>query len=229
MRGWFERWGLPTRIRVDNGNPWSTRKDLPAALALWWIGLGIEPIWNPPRRPTENAFVERCQGLIEPWGEPTQCPDFATWEERLGEICQVQREEYETARGCTRLEAHPELKQVRRPYQEATEGEEWQLGRVLSHLAAGCWPRQVSKIGQIHIYGQRYCVGRRYRRQQVLVHLDAERVEWVVQGKDGTELIRHAAKQLTAERICALKVSQPRPLSNKEKERQMRKAAATQL
>jgi hypothetical protein len=229
MRGWFARWGLPDRVRVDHGNPWSTRKDLPSAMALWWIGLGIEVIYNRPRRPTDNALVERCQGLIEPWAEPTRCPNFATWEERLAEVCQIQREEYETARGCTRLEAYPQLKEVRRPYQEETEEEQWQLARVLAYLAQGRWPRQVSKIGQIHIYGQRYCVGRRYRRQQVIVYLDAERVEWVVQGTDGTELKRHAAKQLTAERIRALKVSQPRPLSNKEKARQMRKAAEAKL
>lgn len=71
LRRLFERWGLPARIRVDNAAPWSPWADLPAALALWWVGLGIEPIFNPVHCPKENAFVERCNGLIEPWGEPS--------------------------------------------------------------------------------------------------------------------------------------------------------------
>jgi hypothetical protein len=37
----------------------------------------------------------------------------------------------------------------------------------------------------------------------------------------GEELIRHAAEQLTAERICQLQVAHPRPLSHKEKQRNL--------
>jgi hypothetical protein len=40
----FVRWGLPDRVRVDNGYPWGTPRDLPSELALWLIGLGVEPI-----------------------------------------------------------------------------------------------------------------------------------------------------------------------------------------
>ena len=70
LRGLFVRWGLPQRLRVDNGAPWSTWADLPPALVLWWVGLGIEPIFNHRHCPTENAKVERCNGLIAAWGEP---------------------------------------------------------------------------------------------------------------------------------------------------------------
>jgi hypothetical protein len=229
MRGWFEQWGLPARLRVDNGNPWSNRTELPPALALGWVGLGIEPIWNPPRCPTANPFVERCNGLLDTWGEPGRCRDAAAWRVKLAELCRIQREEYETARGCSRLAAYPELREVRRPYQEASEEQQWQLARVLTYLAQGRWPRRVSKIGQIHLYGQPYRVGGRFAREQVWVQLDAERVEWVVRREDGTELIRHAARQLTTERICQLKVAHPRPLSQKEKQRQLRRQTASEL
>jgi hypothetical protein len=30
----FARWGLPDRVRGDNGYPWSTPRDLPSELAL---------------------------------------------------------------------------------------------------------------------------------------------------------------------------------------------------
>ena len=36
----FARWGLPDRVRVDNGYPWGTPRDLPSELALWLIGSG---------------------------------------------------------------------------------------------------------------------------------------------------------------------------------------------
>jgi len=221
MRGWFERWGLPERIRVDNGNPWSTRTDLPPALALWWIGLGIEPIWNPPRCPTQNPFVERCNGLIDRWGEPGCCANYAAWEPTLSRLCQVQREAYETAAGHSRLAAHPELTQVRRPYRQEREAQQWELTRVLTWLARGRWPRRVSKIGQIHVYGQPYRVGRAHAREQVWVQLDPKTVEWVVSGEDGQEIVRHPAAQLTAARICALQVAHPRPPSHKEKQRNL--------
>jgi hypothetical protein len=217
MRELFERWGLPQRLRVDHGAPWSTWADLPPALVLWWLGLGIEPIFNHVHRPTENARVERCNGLIEPWGEPTSCPDYPTWERRLIWLAQVQREEYPMGGQASRLAAHPELGAVQRPYQAAREGEQWQLARVWEYLAAGRWPRVVSKIGQIHLYGQPYRVGRAYVRQTVWVQVDAERGEWVVQGPDGQELIRHAAAQLTTARICQLQVAHPRPPSKKRK------------
>ncbi len=60
----FVRWGLPDRVRVDNGYPWASSRDLPPELALWLIGLGVEPIWNPPAQPTRNPKVERSNGLI---------------------------------------------------------------------------------------------------------------------------------------------------------------------
>src|SRR5438876_11413579 len=73
LRGLFVRWGLPQRLRVDNGAPWSAWADLPPALVLWWVGLGIEPIFNDRHCRTENAKVERCNGLIAAWGERGVC------------------------------------------------------------------------------------------------------------------------------------------------------------
>jgi hypothetical protein len=42
LRRQFRRWGLPNALRVDNGNPWGDWSDLPTALALWLIGLGLD-------------------------------------------------------------------------------------------------------------------------------------------------------------------------------------------
>ena len=155
--------------------------------------------------------MERCNGLISQWGEPQRCPNYPTWERRLGWLARVQREEYPAHGGPPRLAAHPELAETQRPYASDQEADHWQLARVLSYLAQGRWPRGVSKIGQIHLYGQPYRAGGKYARQQVWVELDPERCEWVVRAADGEELRRHPATQLTAERICQLQVAHPRP------------------
>src|ERR1700730_4566899 len=98
----FVRWGLPDRVRVDNGYPWGTPRDLPSELALWLIGLGIEPIWIPPAQPTHNPKVERCNGLTQQWGELPTCTDPKQAARVLAWVGRIQREEYPAIRGRTR-------------------------------------------------------------------------------------------------------------------------------
>jgi hypothetical protein len=219
LRELFARWGLPDRIRVDNGVPWGSGADLPAPLALWWLGLGIGVIWNHPYRPTENAKVERQNGTVQRWGEPEQCADWAAWEKKLRWLVRVQGEEYQEGRPLPRLAAHPQLRQRRRDYQMATEASQWELERVIGQLAQGAWPRQVSQRGQISLYGKAYQVGAAVGGQTVWVRLDAATRAWVVEGSEGQELRRHPADQLTVERICQLQVSQPHASSRKPRRR----------
>jgi hypothetical protein len=209
LREQFEQWGLPARIRVDNGAPWGSGADLPPPLALWWVGLGIGVIWNHPHCPKENAKVERCNGTVNRWGEPEQCPDLAAWAKRLQWVGKVQREEYPAVRGQSRMAAYPGLQAGSRPYTAAREPEHWELERVSTFLAAGLWPRQVSTSRQISLYGQAYRVGKAQPGERVWVQFDAATREWVVQGSDGSELARHPAAQITAERISALEVAKP--------------------
>ena len=217
LRDLFGRWGLPERIRIDNGAPWANWSDLPPALVLWWLGLGIAPIWNHPHSPRENAKVERCNGLIDQWGEPRRCCDYAEWERRMVWLARVQREEYPAEGGVPRLTRHPELAQGPRPYVAEREASEWQLARVLQYLAPGRWLRLVSKVGQIHLYGQAYRVGQEWAGQHVWVELDPTLQDWVVRAEAGQELIRHPARQLTVERICQLQVARPHHPSGKSK------------
>ena len=82
------------RTQHQNGYPWGSSRDLPSELALWLIGLGVEPIWNPPARPTRNAKVERCNGLTQQWGELHTCTDCKQAARALARIGRIQREEY---------------------------------------------------------------------------------------------------------------------------------------
>jgi transposase InsO family protein len=216
LRDIFERWGLPQRLRVDNGAPWATWADLPPAFSLWLIGLGIEMIWNHRHCPKENAKVERCNGLISSWGDPGSSANATTWQAHLEQMATLQRERYPTQSGQTRLEAYPALAQVLRPYRAAAEARQFDLERVKAYLAQGRWPRVVSKIGQITFYGKPYRVSRQRAGEQVWLRFEPQTSEWVVSSKEGRELIRHAAAQITTGRICGLRVSHPRPPSRKK-------------
>jgi hypothetical protein len=178
--------------------------------------LGIKVIWNHPHCPKENAFVERCNGLVATWGDPSCCPHFVAWQEQCAWLATTQRERYPAKMGKTRLEAYPKLRRNPRIYTSGANGL-WNLQHVRDYLAQGRWPRWVSKIGQITLYGKPYRVGRDYVRQQVWLRFDAATNEWIIQNADGKEIIRHYADQITQERICALQVAQPRPPSNKRK------------
>jgi hypothetical protein len=212
LRAVFEPWGLPQRLRLDNGRPWGNEhagKELPPPLVLWCVGLGILPIWNHPYSPTENPFVERQNGTVQRWGDPERCANYATWQETLAWVTRTQREVYRPQGGPTRVEAHPELLTNPRRYEAAREEDVWQLARVIQYLAGYAWPRLVSQRGQISVYGKAYEVGSTHGGKQVWLRLEAATTEWVIQDGEGQELARHAAEQLTAERIVHLQVSKP--------------------
>lgn len=130
---------------------------------------------------------------------------------------QIQRERYPAKEGKSRIEVYPALGHNLRSYSAQEEPTLWQIERVRVYMAQGRWPRFVSKIGQITLYGKAYRGGRDYVRQQVWLCFDAQTNEWVVQQEDAQELVRHPADQITAECICGLKVAHPRPPSKKKK------------
>jgi hypothetical protein len=210
FRRTFARWGLPDRVRVDNGYPWGTPRDLPSELALWLIGLGVEPIWNPPARPTCNPKVERCNGLTQQWGELRTCPDGREAERRLEWACRIQREEYPAIRGRPRIEAFPALRAPRRAYQQSLEPEQWDLGRVDAFLGRGCWRRLADRNGKISIYGHGRSVGRGRAGRELVVRFDVPARHWLVYDADGDLIGRLPAIELTRERILALQVSRRR-------------------
>lgn len=208
LRQIFAEHGLPQRIRVDNGAPWgSPQSDLPPALALWLIGLGVEVIWNRPRRSQENGVVERTHGVLAPWVEPERCPDAVRLQAHIDWAVQIQRERYPALDGQTRAAVYPELLKVARPYDPATEQDTWHLDHVRAFLARGLWSRKVSKTGYISLYNWQHSVGRRYAGQTVNVQFDAMQHQWVVSDDHGDELKRFDAPEISQARILALNVT----------------------
>jgi hypothetical protein len=201
LRAAFARWGLPRRLRVDNGKPWGSWSDLPTALALWLIGLGIEMLWNPPRRPQDNGVVERSQGTAKRWGDPGRCDSVGQLQGELDEADRLQRELYPFVQGRSRWDIYPGLRHSGRPYTALHEPAQWQLERVLAHLAGYAVPRRVDSTGQVSLYDRNYYVGVLHRGREVYVQFDPQRREWLFSDRRGQCLRSQPAVEIDAERL----------------------------
>jgi transposase InsO family protein len=210
LRQAFRQWGLPGAIRVDNGTPWGSAGDCPTDLALWLIGLGVELIWIPPRCPQNNGVVERSQGTGKRWAEPATCADAGELQRRVDEQDRIQRELYQSVGGLSRLEAYPSLKHSTRSYSAKNEAAQWDIKRVIEHLARYVMVRRVDCKGIVSLYNKNRYVGRKLSGQDVYVSLDPVKVEWVYSSRDGVCYHRQEADELTAERVMRLEVSHHR-------------------
>jgi putative transposase len=62
----FREYGLPQRIRTDNGSPFaSVGAGALSGLAIWWIKLGIIPERIDPGRPSQNGRHERLHRTLK--------------------------------------------------------------------------------------------------------------------------------------------------------------------
>jgi transposase InsO family protein len=105
LRACFEQWGLPKAIRVDNGDPWATQSDIPSALALWLVGLGVKVLLNRPRVSTDNGIVERGHGVLAHWVEAHKAQHQQDFQAQLDWATTMQRERYPALERQNRLQA----------------------------------------------------------------------------------------------------------------------------
>ena len=69
----FQEFGLPNRIRTDNGTPFaSTALGRLSRLSVWWIRLGITPELIEPAKPYQNGRHERMHKTLK--AEATRPP-----------------------------------------------------------------------------------------------------------------------------------------------------------
>jgi len=177
---------------------------------LWLIGLGIEMIWNRPRRPQDNGVVEKSQDTAKRWAEPQTCATAAELQRRLEEMDGIQRQEYPSVRGRSRLEAFPGLAHSGRAYSRAWERSHWSLEAVAKHLAGYAVPRRVSRTGTVSLYNRNHYVGIIHQGKDVYAMLDPEVREWVFADEDGRQLRRKAAPEISRETIIGLRVTHRR-------------------
>jgi hypothetical protein len=175
----FSQWGLPDAIQTDRA-PIFRDKDptpYPTRLALWWVGLGIEPRLIPRHTPKRNGTVERSHRTLDERTlshqqfngvDHLQRQIDADWDE-LNAECPSR------AKGCggqPPLVAHPELLIPRRPYQPEEEAALFDLSRVEAYLAPQSWLRLVSQVGQVSLGGYRYGLGLAWAGQIVTIQFE---------------------------------------------------------
>jgi hypothetical protein len=204
----FARWGLPVRCRVDNGAPWGSTGEFPTALALWLIGLAVGVHWNHPRRPQENGVVERSQGTSDRWCEPWTCATPAELQARLDAMDRLHREVYPYRERLSRMAYYPGLSHSGRPYDPAGEPAAWAWSRVAAHLATYVAARRVDRSGLVSLYNKGHYVGKIHQGKEVYVMYDPSRNEWVIADRDGRQLYRRPADQLSRERVMNLDVTE---------------------
>ncbi len=72
----FREFGLPKQIHTDNGRPFAAVQAIKrlTRLAVWFIELGIEPVYSDPAHPEQNGRHERMHRDLK--GEATRPPGY---------------------------------------------------------------------------------------------------------------------------------------------------------
>lgn len=206
----MERWGIPQRIRFDNGSPWGTQSVVPSALGLWLVGLGIALTYGRPACSTDNAVVERCHRLLVDWAEPEQCSSFSQCQQHLNWAVDRQRALYPAVNGCSRLQAYPQLLTNPRRYRSQQDARLWDSQRVAAYLAQFIFQRKVEKYGQVSLFANSYSLGRCFARQIVEIRFDAHQLDWVFYSTTGQFLRRLPARELSYDLISQLRLGKRR-------------------
>jgi transposase InsO family protein len=155
----FEVYGLPKRIRTDNGNPFaSIALGRLSRLSVWWIRLGIMPELIEPGHPEQNGIHERMHRTLKQETVIPPAKDLKKQQERFDQF----RNEFNYDRPHEGLDMNPpseiyqpslrhmpkKLPQVEYPSHFEVRlvskncgirwKDSWRKGRVcVSHLLAG--------------------------------------------------------------------------------------------
>lgn len=195
---------------MDNGTPWRSKGDLPTDLELWLIGLGVEVVANPPRRPQDNGVVERSQGTGKRWAEPHRAATAEELQVIIDLMDQRQREAYPYKGQASRHAAHPGLTHSGRAYDESQEEDVLSVDRPRDLLANFVVPRRVDHGGQVSIYNRNYYVGKAYAARVVYVRYDPQAEFWLFQDEAGHQLNRREASEINAANLRAMTVTNRR-------------------
>ena len=122
----------------------------------------------------------------------------------------LHREAYPYQRRLSRLQFFPSLVHSGRPYDRASETARWEWSRVAEHLTTIVPVRTVDRTGRISLYNKGHYVGRLHQGKDVYVMYDPDSNEWMFADRDGRQLNRRPAEQLSPERVMSLNVTHRR-------------------
>lgn len=195
----FGKWGKPQSIKVDNGRPLGDPQlQIVPILSMWLIALGIKVIFNRPRRPQDNAKVERNQGVLSNWTEWHKCADIEQLRTRLQREVEFHNSIFPVAglKGLTRIQAFPDLI----PHSPKFDPKDFDPQRALDFLASGSWERLVAKNGQFSFWHRRITVGTAYALQTLSIVLDPKANQWRIFDAKG-ELVKAIDTNINAQSL----------------------------
>ena len=139
----FQEYGLPTRIRTDNGVPFATTTlGRLSTLSAWWVRLGILPEFIEPGRPAQNGRHERMHKTLKAETTRPAAGSLAAQQRRFNRF----REEFNHERPHEALDQQiPAACYVRSPPQRATHAHR---GRVRETLS----PPRVTHVPRLFCY-----------------------------------------------------------------------------
>ena len=87
FRQLFQRYGLPERIRSDNGAPFASNAlGRLSTLSIWWVRLGIRPELIEPAHPEQNGRHERMHRTLKASTARPPSADLKTQQYRFDEF-----------------------------------------------------------------------------------------------------------------------------------------------
>ena len=90
----FKEYGLPERIRSDNGTPFaSTACGGLSRLSIWWIKLGIRPERIKPGKPQQNGQHERMHRTLKKAATRPPSPSMKSQQQRFDAFCKEYNEQ----------------------------------------------------------------------------------------------------------------------------------------
>ena len=189
----FTKWGLPCEVQTDNDGEFVNLDDLtfPSHFSLWLAGLGVTHVLSRPRRPTDQAQIERnhrTQGDFV-WKDQT-FGQVAEFQQALDQQCDLYNQAYPSqsahCHGVPPLVVFPTATTTGRPYHPALEWELFDLKRVDAFLAQFVWTRKVACNGTVHIANQYYILGREWKGQSVSIRFLADSRSFRFEDAKGT-------------------------------------------
>ena len=200
-------WGIPGRMRSDNGEPFGVpTRDVIPILSLWLIAWGIQPVLNRPKRPTDNPNVENNQRTSARWAEVHDCPDGEQLQERLDEAARCQRETYRVTRlkKATRKEHFSELYENPKKFEQACFDE----NLAYEFLAQATYPRKVSSGGTVALYAKNFSVGLKHRGEIVCCKFSPKDIAWICRDKEQNIIKTIPDPRFSRDNLYNLTVSQ---------------------
>lgn len=195
----FITWGLPKRIKIDNGHPFVTPgyRDVPTKSKLWWIGLGIEVIQNQVRCPQQNGAVECLQGILKSWSNPKGQNGIDQLQRRLDKESDFQRNYYQipTKGNKTRIELHPSLHRNPRKY----DPDKFDINLVYDFLSQQVWKRSINSGGKVNTMGIEIYIGYKLKKQPITITFDPFEKQWLIRKENGL-LLKTSTKGVPSEK-----------------------------